>query len=172
MPIASQIRTGACFIFHLLTNEQCYSFNRTSFHVRLIDGAYRIFLTCHAATGNWTHISSVAPLLRDLSPGGFTDWATAAAAWKVQLSLKCFSSLEELPKLFLCAALLSHNAGIAGFGSTCSRHQLIWQVSGVEPLTSLDMDITLLRPILSKLSTHSRMWLEKMTPDWFEPHLT
>ena len=45
-----------------------------------MDRVARIFLTSYAATGNQTHVSSVAPLLRDLNPGRFTDSATAAAA--------------------------------------------------------------------------------------------
>ena len=53
--------------FHLLPKL------RTYFYVGLIDGAARIFPTSYAATGNRTHASSVAPLLRDLNPGRFTD---------------------------------------------------------------------------------------------------
>ena len=60
--------------FHLLPKL------RTYFYVCLIDGSARIFPTSYAATGNWTHISSVAPLLRDLNPRRFIDWAAAAAA--------------------------------------------------------------------------------------------
>ena len=44
--------------------------NRT---LRLKDGAPRIFPISYAATGNQTHFSSVAPLLRDLNPECFTD---------------------------------------------------------------------------------------------------
>ena len=62
--------------FHLLPKPHTY------FYVRLIDGAARIFPTSYAATGNQTHVSSVAPLVRDLNPGRFTDWATAAATKK------------------------------------------------------------------------------------------
>ena len=46
----------------------------------------RILPHSYAATRNRTHISSVAPLLRDLYPGCFTDWATAAAATKLSYS--------------------------------------------------------------------------------------
>ena len=45
----------------------------TYFNVSLIAGAARIFPTSNAATGSQTHVSSVAPLLRDLNPGPFTD---------------------------------------------------------------------------------------------------
>ena len=38
----------------------------------------------YAATGNQTHVSLVAPLLRDLNTGCFTDWATATSARKKQ----------------------------------------------------------------------------------------
>ena len=38
-----------------------------------VDGVARIFPTSYAATGNQTHISSVALLLRDLNPGRFTN---------------------------------------------------------------------------------------------------
>ena len=38
----------------------------TYFYVRLIDGVARIFPTSFALTGNWTRVSSVAPLLRTL----------------------------------------------------------------------------------------------------------
>ena len=53
---------------------------RTYFYVRLIDGVARIFPTYYAASSIWTRIRLVAPLLRDLNPGHFTNWATAAAA--------------------------------------------------------------------------------------------
>ena len=46
---------------------------RTFFHVHLIDGTARIFSTSRAATGNQTHVSSVAPHLRDLHPARFSD---------------------------------------------------------------------------------------------------
>ena len=57
----------------------------TNFYVRLIDGAARIFPTSHATTGNQTHVSSVAPLLRDINPVRFSDLATAAVA-----SMTCY----------------------------------------------------------------------------------
>ena len=38
------------------------------------------FSYSYAATGNRTHVSVVAPRLRDLNPRRFTDWATSAAA--------------------------------------------------------------------------------------------
>ena len=60
---------------------------RTYIYVRLIDGTARIFPNSYAATGNWTHISSVAPLSRDLNLGCFTNWATAAAAGYLGLVL-------------------------------------------------------------------------------------
>ena len=60
--------------FHLLPKRG------TNFYVCLIEGAARVFPTSYAPTGNWTHISSVAPLLRDLKPGHFSDWATVVAA--------------------------------------------------------------------------------------------
>ena len=41
----------------------------------------------YAATESRTHVSLVAPLLRALNPGHFTDWATAAVA-KSQTKLK------------------------------------------------------------------------------------
>ena len=48
--------------------------------VRLIDGAARIFPTSYAVTRNRAQASSVAPVLRAINPGRFTDLATAAAA--------------------------------------------------------------------------------------------
>ena len=39
-----------------------------------------LFPNSYAATGNQIHVSSVAPLLRDLNSGRFTVWATGAAA--------------------------------------------------------------------------------------------
>ena len=44
------------YFFHLLPKP------RTYFYVQLIDGAARIFPTSNAATGNQTHVSSVAHL--------------------------------------------------------------------------------------------------------------
>ena len=43
------------------------------------------FPTSYAVTGNQTHISSVAPLLRDLNPGCFSNWATATRATSPKL---------------------------------------------------------------------------------------
>ena len=68
---------------------------RTYFCVRLIDGTARIFPTSYAATEIQTHVSSVAPLLRDLNPGRFTDWATAAAA-RVPKRLNAIKRLKQL----------------------------------------------------------------------------
>ena len=55
------------FFSHLLPKPPTY------FYVHLIDGAARIFPNSYAATGNRTHVSSVAHLLRDFNPGCFTD---------------------------------------------------------------------------------------------------
>ena len=70
-------------LFHQLAKPYTYCY------VYLIDDAARIFRNSHATTGNQTHTSSVAPLLRNLIPGCFTDRATAAVAKKV---LKYFST--------------------------------------------------------------------------------
>ena len=58
---------------------------RTYYYVCLIDGTARFFPNSYPATGNQTHVSSVAPLLMDLKSGRFTNWGTAAAA-KLYLS--------------------------------------------------------------------------------------
>ena len=55
---------------------------RTYLYVCLIDGAARIFTTMYAVTGNQTHVSSVASLLRNFYPGNLTSLATAAALKK------------------------------------------------------------------------------------------
>ena len=69
----------ACWVFlvffHLLPKQCPY------FYVRVIDSTAGIFFpNSYAATGNQTHVSSVASLLRDLNPGYLTSWANAAAA--------------------------------------------------------------------------------------------
>ena len=51
----------------------------TYFYFCLIDGTTRIFSELLCRNWNRTRISSVAPCLRDLNPGRFTDWTTAAA---------------------------------------------------------------------------------------------
>ena len=65
----------AVTIFSHLLPKLC-----TYFNVCLIDSATRIFSTSYAATRNWTKVRSVAPILRDLNPGRFTDWAATAMA--------------------------------------------------------------------------------------------
>ena len=72
---------------------------RTYFYGRLIDGAARIFPTSNAATGNWTHISSVAPTLKDFNPRCFIDWATVAVA--VTVTGEANSIGLDWPKIFL-----------------------------------------------------------------------
>ena len=61
-------------IFTSWTSKMFFSSSTSSyFHVRLIDRLAWIFLTSWAATENQTHVSSVAPLWRNLNPGRFTD---------------------------------------------------------------------------------------------------
>ena len=77
------------------------------------------FPNSSAVTENQTHISSVVPLLSDLSPGCFTDWATAAGAssrysnallvlW-VLLLLILYSSFKSSFAGSLCYVLSVHS---------------------------------------------------------------
>ena len=59
-------------------------------YVCLIDGAARFFPNSYVATGIWTHVSSVAPLLRDFHPGLVTNWAIEAAATMLWIKKKLF----------------------------------------------------------------------------------
>ena len=55
--------------------------------------------------GNWTHVSTVTTLLRDLNPGHFTDWATAAAA-----GMKKIKTVEAKENKFVMMSWLSEAA--------------------------------------------------------------
>ena len=70
--VSSQLCHTFIYFFHLL--PQTYSC------VHLKSRLARIYPTSNAATGNQTHVSSVVPLLWDLNPECFTDWATKATA--------------------------------------------------------------------------------------------
>ena len=60
--------------FHLLPKL------RTYLYVPNKDGAARIFPNSDAVIGNQTHVSSVAPLLKDLNPGCFTGRGSTGTA--------------------------------------------------------------------------------------------
>ena len=47
----------------------------------------RIFPTSYVVTGNWAHVSLGAPLVRDLDPGRFTNWARAAVASQISAAI-------------------------------------------------------------------------------------
>ena len=112
------------FLHHLLPRQ------RTFFNVCLIDGAARIFPNSCAPCWNQIHISSVAPLLRDLNQGCFTDWATAAMAKFLALVTTLLDGAAKLIFFFSYLESLNHRNFLMADSFLPPYTQEIWKSFG------------------------------------------
>ena len=89
------------------------------------------FPTSYATIGNRTHVSLAAPLVRDLNPGRFTNWATSAVACSTWLSRSIFEHhfrrkncaffLGSLSYFAICFERFRHASLVSFFDTNIKR---------------------------------------------------